>query len=147
MQPAGNVFNILLINMEYPKDNVMKYAYYERVENSMTLDEAGQLVGGLYTDHSSCHTEEATYIWNIFETDFKKNMDTFGSLYSSSGDYFESEGYKYKMAIYTVPRSGSVREKTIFFAGIQVRTETPQIPGTEFGYARIFRLACKFKFN
>ncbi len=123
----------------------MKYAYYTSVVASLTLDKASQFIGGLYSDHMACQPEDANHIWNIFQSDFDKNIATFGSLYEASKDRLDAHGgYRYKVLIYETPRSGSVREKLILFAGIQAKTYTPQIPGTEFGYARIYRLQCKY---
>ena len=130
--------------MNYPKENIHEYAYYTRLIRNITVDDACQFVGGLYSDHPSCNANDAKYIWELFEEDYTVCQRDYKILYQFSEDLFESQnGYKYKVIIYAVPGPRPDRPRIIFFGGLSVKTQTAEIPGVEFGYSRIYRLARK----
>ncbi len=127
--------------MDYPKENVVNYAYFSRLNKSLTIDEGSQCVGGLYTDHPSCNSQDAFHVWDIFESDYQAVKN---HLSQYSEDLLDSqEGYRLKSTMYILPRKGNIREKLVFFAGLQVKTFSPQIQNVEYGYARIYKVACK----
>ncbi len=131
--------------MNYPKENIHEYAYYTRLIKNITIDEACQFVGGLYSDHSSCQPNDAKFIWELFDQDYAVCKREYESLFEFSEDCFESEeSYKYKVIIYAVPGPRPDRPRIIFFGGVSVKTQTPQKPEVEFGYSRIYRVARKY---
>ncbi len=132
--------------MDYSRENIMKYAYFSRINENLTLDEACQFIGGLYTTHSSCQSKDAFYIWDVFESDYLKSKQKYEIHFEFSQDKLKSkpEELRMKTLMYTLPRTGKTREKTVFLAGIQVKTSTPAIPGKEFGYVRIYRVSCEY---
>ncbi len=115
---------------------IRKFAWYGERKKAISLTEAKKIVCGLYSDHTVTTSGTVDLIYDVMIRECRDYIDDKEVFW---GDGFEEGATRALAVIYLLKRRRNQNEQLVFFGAITTCDE----PKLEYGYVRIFDIACK----
>ncbi len=117
-------------------ESIRKFVWYGERKKALSLTDAKKIVCGLYSDHT-CTTSGTTDL--IYDRMIREARDYTDGKEIFWSNAMEEGATRALSMVYLVKRTRAKNEQLVFFGAITTCDE----PKLEYGYVRVFDIACK----